>query len=107
MIGFCISWSAVPKPLFYDREVSPSSVQDVARATLALLEKSAPFGTYYCVNAGHANWLTVAEHIMGIGGFSGRLVPVSVKTTQLRAARPRYAALMPEKLAQAAFQMPP
>ena len=39
---------------FTDRVVSPSYVDDVAAATLALVRRAAPNGLYHCVGSGHA-----------------------------------------------------
>src|SRR5262249_56077789 len=45
-----------PARVFVDRTVSPSYVRDVADATWRLLETSAPFGLYHCVNSRHPPW---------------------------------------------------
>ena len=50
---------------FVDRVVSPSHVDDVAAATLALVRTAAPHGLYHCVGSGHATWLEVAAALAG------------------------------------------
>ena len=47
--------------VFVDRVVSPSYVDDVIDATLALLSLEAPGGIYHCVNSGSATWLGLAR----------------------------------------------
>jgi dTDP-4-dehydrorhamnose reductase len=92
---------------FRDREVSPSFVDDVVAATRGLLERRAEFGTYHCVNSGHASWLDVAAEAARCMGIENpRLVPVSVNDVSLRAPRPKYAALDNSKLKAAGVDMP-
>ena len=93
--------------VFYDREVSPSFVEDVVDATRALLEHRAPPGLYHCVNSGHTNWLALAQEIARqIGARDVNLMPISVTDVVLRASRPQYAALDNSKLAHAGVVMP-
>jgi len=84
---------------FVDRTVSPSYVVDVAAATKVLVERGQP-GLYHCVSTGHATWFELAEEIAVVLGkdVEARLVPVSVESVQLRAPRPRFAALSNDKL---------
>jgi dTDP-4-dehydrorhamnose reductase len=92
---------------FHDREVSPSFVDDVVMATRALLSRSAPFGTYHCVNSGHASWATVAQEIAKrLGVSEDNVVHVSVEDVVLRAARPQFAALDNSKLASVGIVLP-
>ena len=84
---------------FADRVVSPSYVEDVAAATLALVTRAAPFGLYHCVNSGSATWLEVARELARVAGRpDARIAAVSVNDVKLRAARPQYAALSNAKL---------
>ncbi len=93
--------------VFSDRWVSPSFVDDVARATEFVLESGPPFGLYHCVNSGATTWLAVGEEIARLlDKTSDALVPISVSDVKLRAIRPRYAALNNGKLARAGFAMP-
>jgi dTDP-4-dehydrorhamnose reductase len=94
--------------VFADRVVSPSYVEDVAAATEALLDRTAPSGLYHCVNSGHATWLGVGREIARVLGVPERLLqPVSVTDVVLRARRPVFAALSNEKLRRAGIEMPP
>jgi dTDP-4-dehydrorhamnose reductase len=95
-------------PVFFDRYVSPSRVDDVAEATVHLLRAGSPFGVYHCVNSGVATWLDVGREIARLLGRDDALLkPVSVKDVNLKAARPQYAALSNSRLAAAGFAMPP
>ncbi len=96
-----------PAPVFFDRSVSPSFVDDVAEASTHMLERLVPFGLYHCVNTGVATWLDVGREIARLLHQPGTtLKPVSVKDVKLRAPRPQYAALSNAKLATAGFAMP-
>ena len=94
-------------PVFVDRFVSPSFVDDVAEAVSRALDTRIPFGLYHCVNGGVATWLEVGQEIATqLGRPDTMLKPVSVNDVTLRAQRPRYAALSNAKLAAAGIAMP-
>jgi dTDP-4-dehydrorhamnose reductase len=95
-----------PSRVFVDRTVTPSYVEDVAAATWSLIDRTAPSGTYHCVNSGATTWQELAVQIGRELGVNPILVPVRVADVQMRARRPQYAALSNEKLAQAGFRMP-
>ena len=89
-------------PVFADRVVTPSFVDDVRDATLALLARETPSGLFHCVNSGHGTWADVGRHIAGLlSADPGLLKMTSVKDVQLRARRPTYGALANQKLASA------
>ena len=92
--------------VFVDRTVSPSYVRDVADATRRLLDTTAPYGLYHCVNSGHTTWHALAQEIARVLGREARLVPVRVADVQMRARRPQYAALSNDKLRRAGIDMP-
>jgi dTDP-4-dehydrorhamnose reductase len=92
--------------VFEDRTVSPTYIIDAARATLQLVEQSAPPGLYHCVNAGHCTWLEFARELARQLSVEPRLVPVRMADLDLRAARPLYCALSTAKLAAAGIVMP-
>ena len=99
--------SGADAPVFVDRVVSPSFVNDVVDATRHLLRTRPAFGTYHCVNSGHATWLDVGREIARLLGKSDQsLKPVRVKDVSLPAPRPQYAALSNAKLAATGFVMP-
>jgi dTDP-4-dehydrorhamnose reductase len=92
--------------VFTDRVVSPSYVPDIAAATRHLILTGAPPGLYHCVNAGQATWYEVAQAAADLLHVTPRLVPVSVSDVQMKARRPQFCALSPQKLASAGFTMP-
>lgn len=92
--------------VFTDRTVSPSYVDDVAGATIAMLENGAPSGLYHCVNTGHATWHEVGLEIARLLGCEPRLEPTSMQESGLRAPRPRYCALSNARLAALGIRMP-
>lgn len=94
-------------PVFFDRVVSPSFVDDVADAVGHLLRSAPAFGVYHCVNTGSATWLDVGREIARLlDRPESVLAPVSVRDVKLRASRPAYAALSNAKLARAGYTMP-
>jgi dTDP-4-dehydrorhamnose reductase len=94
-------------PLFVDRTVSPGYTADIARATRALLERTAAPGLYHCVNAGAASWVGIAEEVARLMGRPLRMTPLTLASAALPAPRPRYCALSTAKLAAAGIFMPP
>ena len=92
--------------VFTDRVVSPSYVPDIAAATRHLVITGAEPGLYHCVNSGQATWFEVAQALARHLRVTPRLVPMSVKDVTLKARRPQFCALSPQKLANAGFQMP-
>ncbi len=92
--------------VFVDRTVTPSYVDDVADATLRLIETRPEYGVYHCVNSGVTTWLGVAEEAARLLDREPALERVSVDAVQLRARRPKYCALSNEKLRRAGIEMP-
>jgi dTDP-4-dehydrorhamnose reductase len=92
--------------VFMDRTVTPSYVDDVADAAVALLDKRPPSGLYHCVNTGVTTWAGIAEEAARILGCDATLERVSFDDVVLRAKRPKYCALSNEKLRLAGVQMP-
>ena len=93
--------------VFTDRVVSPTYTPDIAAATRHLIAADAPPGLYHCVNSGHASWADVAREVATILGVAPRLVPVTMEQVTMKAARPRFCALSPARLAAVGFPMPP
>lgn len=86
-------------PVFVDRIVSPSFVEDVVDTTVRLLHVNAAGGVYHCVNRGAATWAEVGSSVAAILGVSpDRLRPTSVRDVTMRARRPVYCALDPTRL---------
>ncbi|MFN8059587.1 MAG: dTDP-4-dehydrorhamnose reductase [Vicinamibacterales bacterium] len=95
-------------PVFVDRVVSPSYVEDVAAATRRLVEGRGAFGLYHCVNDGHASWFDVGCEVARLVGASPSLLaPMRVDEVSLVAKRPRFCALSNAKLKAAGVVMPP
>jgi dTDP-4-dehydrorhamnose reductase len=95
-----------PVRVFADRTVTPSYVDDVARATERLLASRAPHGVYHCVNSGTATWLEIAEEAVRLLQCDAAIVPVSVNDVNLKAGRPKYCALSNVKLERTGVAMP-
>ncbi len=94
-------------PAFVDRTVTPSLVDDVAAATMYLLERDAPAGVYHTVSSGSTTWYEVALTVASLlGRPSEAVTPIKVADVTFRAARPQFAALSNHKLAGAGFVMP-
>jgi dTDP-4-dehydrorhamnose reductase len=94
-------------PVFMDRVVSPSFVNDVVDASAYVLRARPAFGVYHCVNSGYATWLEVGREIARLlGRTESALKPVSVSDVALTAPRPQFAALSNARLADAGFTMP-
>jgi len=93
-------------PVFIDRVVSPSYVDDVVRATERLVGCGAPGGLYHCVNTGLATWHEIAQEVARRLRRDSRLVPIRMADLPLKAARPRFCALSNAKLAALGIAMP-
>ena len=91
---------------FVDRVVSPSHVDDVAAATLALVRAAPGYGLYHCVGAGHATWFEVATELAERLGVESAIRGITLDELTLRAPRPRFCALSNRKLADAGIEMP-
>jgi len=92
---------------FVDRVVSPSYVDDVADATLALLDRRAPAGLYHCVNSGHTTWLELTRELARLAGRpNAPMTPMYMRDAHLRPPRPYYAAMSNAKLAGVGITMP-
>lgn len=89
-------------PVFVDRVVSPSFVDDVVAATVRLLDADAAPGLYHCVNAGHGSWAEVGREVAARLGAAPELLRMtSVTDVTMRARRPVYCALSNARLVQA------
>ncbi|HXT71678.1 MAG TPA: dTDP-4-dehydrorhamnose reductase [Vicinamibacterales bacterium] len=92
---------------FVDRTVSPSFVEDVVAATLALVEQKSPSGVYHCVNSGWTTWSELARELARlVDRPNAPIVDVPVASAKLVAERPKFAALSSAKLAAQGITMP-
>lgn len=95
-----------PVRAMVDRTVSPSYVPDVVRATRLLVEGSAPYGVYHCVNTGCCTWWELASFAARALGVSSSLVPATSGAATTGAKRPRFCALSNDKLRRVGVVMP-
>jgi dTDP-4-dehydrorhamnose reductase len=93
-------------PVFVDRTVSPTFVDDAAAATRAIVEGALPAGLYHCVNSGRCTWWQFAEAAAQIMGRPVRLKPMTLESASLPAPRPRYSALSNGRLASLGVVLP-
>ncbi len=92
---------------FTDRIVSPTYVEDVAAATIALLQSPPAPGVYHCASTGHATWIAVAEELARqLNVAAPDIRPTTLEKMALKAPRPQYCALDSGKLAAAGIAMP-
>lgn len=92
---------------FTDRVVSPSYVDDVAAATIALLRTPPAPGLYHCASTGHGTWLEVAQELARqLDVTAADIRPTTLEEMGLKAPRPKYCALCSDKLAAAGIAMP-
>jgi dTDP-4-dehydrorhamnose reductase len=94
-------------PVYEDRFVSPSYAPDVVAATLALLQRQAPFGLYHCVSSDFCSWYDVAVEVARqLPASPSCLEPVRFSNTPGRANRPQFCALSTGKLEACIGPMP-
>jgi dTDP-4-dehydrorhamnose reductase len=93
-------------PAVVDRTVTPSYVPDVISATRTIIEGSAPFGTYHCVNSGCTTWYELAVEIANQLDVENRITPVRAADLKAVAARPQFCALANARLHEAGYAMP-
>jgi dTDP-4-dehydrorhamnose reductase len=98
--------SGVEVPVFTDRTVSPSFIDDIVWATRALVAAGAGRGLYHCVNSGAASWHEIALEAARLLGREGRFRPVTLADVALRAPRPKYCALSNARLGSLGILMP-
>jgi dTDP-4-dehydrorhamnose reductase len=89
-----------------DRTVTPSYVPDIVKATRALIETRAPYGTYHCVNSGTTTWYGLAHEVAATLAVAPRIDPVTVSELTSVARRPRFCALSNQKLQAVGIALP-
>jgi dTDP-4-dehydrorhamnose reductase len=94
-------------PVFVDRTVTTSFTPDIAAATRGALERRLPSGVYHCVNEGPVSWRDVASEAAGHLGLELKMRDLTLEMLNAAAARPRYSALSPARLASFGVVMPP
>jgi dTDP-4-dehydrorhamnose reductase len=98
--------AGLPVRAAVDRTVSPSYLDDVTRATMALVEGAAPYGVYHCVNSGCSTWYDLAREIGRLVGNASHIEPVEAVDLPALARRPQFCALSNRKLASVGVRMP-
>lgn len=83
-----------------DEVGSPTHTQDLAAATLELVQSQA-FGTYHAVNSGWCSRYEFAKAILHEAGLSTPLRPCSSREFPMKAPRPKYSVLSNAKLERA------
>jgi dTDP-4-dehydrorhamnose reductase len=86
--------------------VSPSYVEDVVDATLALLSLEPAGGLYHCVNSGSTTWHGLAEVVAHLLGARAGLQAVAMADVPMQAPRPQYCALSNARLRAIGVEMP-
>lgn len=90
-----------------DQIVAPTSSGDVARVTLDLLRRHAPYGLYHCTSPGAVSWYDYARAIFDLAGVTmASLRPVSAAEYAAPAQRPAYSILDNGKLEAAGVPRP-
>ncbi len=85
-----------------DQTCTPTSVLDLARAVLPLLDSN-KFGLYHITNSGSCTWHEFAQAIFALKGVQAKLEPVTTAEYAAKALRPRYSVLDNTKWQEAGF----
>lgn len=78
-----------------DQILAPSFAQDVAKATLRLIE-DCPFGLYHLTNSGQTSWYGFASKIFELTGVAADLTATTSAEYGSKANRPPYSVLTTE-----------
>lgn len=89
-----------------DQVVAPTATRDVAAATLALLEREAPYGLYHTTAAGETSWYDYARAIFALADVRAHLSPTTAAEYGAPARRPAYSILDNGKLEAAGVTRP-
>lgn len=89
-----------------DQIVAPTSTRDVASATLALVQREAPYGLYHCTAGGAVSWYEYARAIFELAGVRADLSPTTAVEYAAPAVRPAYSILDNAKLQAAGIRRP-
>jgi dTDP-4-dehydrorhamnose reductase len=77
-----------------DQVGQPTWTRDLAERTVALLDASAPVGTYHATNSGQASWFDFARAVFEIAGLDpARVLPTDSSVFVRAAPRPPYSVL--------------
>lgn len=81
-----------PLRVVEDQILSPTFTEDLAEATLRLIE-AAPYGLYHLTNAGRCSWFEFAQALFEIKGLKADLSPCLTSDRNDRARRPEFSVL--------------
>ncbi|WP_028587318.1 dTDP-4-dehydrorhamnose reductase [Desulfocurvus vexinensis] len=84
----------------HDQVGSPTFTPDLARYTLALVDKGAQ-GLFHVVNSGEASWCELASEALRMAGVPCAVAPVTSAEYPQRAKRPAYSALSTARFTRA------
>jgi dTDP-4-dehydrorhamnose reductase len=76
-----------------DQYGNPTYTNDVAEATLNIINNKLPYGIYHTVNSGTASWYELALKIFELKGISVHINPITSSQYPLPAKRPHYSIL--------------
>lgn len=83
-----------------DQRCTPSHVEDVAGAVVALIAKGVD-GTFHVTNASSASWYELATELFRLAGCDVEVDPITTAEYPSPAQRPRYSVLDNGKMAKA------
>jgi len=89
-----------------DQTLSPTYARDLARTTIALIERDAPYGIYHAVNEGAVSWYEFAREVLRQARITHPVSPVCSRDWPTKARRPAYSALENRNLHVAGMTMP-
>lgn len=95
-----------PLRVVTDQVVAPTSTADVARVTLDLVHRQAPYGLYHCTGRGETSWYDFARAIFEQAGLRPDLQPITALDYGAPALRPAYSILDNAKLGAAGVRRP-
>ena len=101
-----VAASGRPLKVVADQLIAPTATNDVAAATLALLETGAPSGLYHCTAGGETSWYDFARAIFDLTGVPADLSPTTAAAYGAPARRPDYSVLDNSKLEAAGVARP-
>ncbi len=81
-----------------DQIGSPTSAADLARAILALLERTDAIGIYHFTDEGVASWYDFAYEIASASGSACHVLPIKTSEYPTPAKRPAYSVLDKSKI---------
>lgn len=88
-----------------DMVMSPTYTKDAASIIKNIILDKLPFGVYHCSNKGYCSWYEFAESIFEALNLDANLNPISTESLIQKAKRPKFSALVSEKLIKYGLEM--